>query len=183
MNPSCSLVNTNTPLYLTNGYRLRHTRCVPTTTTSRCLSQLLRCKEAWPQQPLLGLLRRTKRPRVSTIKDRSYLCIKSSSFAMKSPSKYQSSAAVKFWGLFDYCDACVPTLISQAPGPSRKRSSLPSSPFYLDATTFSDGKPASETPELNPKDDSLAAAENEIALLQIRVTDTEDRHAEDHEQI
>ncbi|GKA76341.1 hypothetical protein Tco_0782802 [Tanacetum coccineum] len=31
--------------------------------------------------------------------------------------------------------------------------------------------------------DSLAAAENEIAILQIRVADIEDRHAEDHEQI
>ncbi|GKA16972.1 hypothetical protein Tco_0934994 [Tanacetum coccineum] len=31
--------------------------------------------------------------------------------------------------------------------------------------------------------DSLAAAENEIALLQIRVADAEDRHAEDHDQI
>ncbi|GJU07254.1 hypothetical protein Tco_1123684 [Tanacetum coccineum] len=92
----------------------------------------------------------------------------------------------------------LPTLISQASGPSRKRSRSPSSPFYLDATTFSDDKPASETSELNPKDvtarledievetntlradtedkelliselqDSLAAAENEISLLQIR---------------
>ncbi|GJW34816.1 hypothetical protein Tco_0057736 [Tanacetum coccineum] len=98
----------------------------------------------------------------------------------------------------------VPTLISQAPGPSRKRSRSPSSPFYPDATAFSDGKPASETPELNPKDvtarledievgidtlhadtkdkellisklqDSLTAAENEISLLQIRVADVED---------
>ncbi|GJU69725.1 hypothetical protein Tco_1255984 [Tanacetum coccineum] len=107
----------------------------------------------------------------------------------------------------------VPTLISQAPGPSRKRSRSPSSPFYPDATTFSDGKPASETSELNPEDvtarledieveidtlhadtedkelliselqDSLAAAENEVALLQIRVADAEDRRAEDHDQI
>ncbi|GKF38654.1 hypothetical protein Tco_0118715, partial [Tanacetum coccineum] len=107
----------------------------------------------------------------------------------------------------------VPTLISQAPGPSRKRSRSPSSPFYPDATTFSDGKPASETLELNPEDvtailedieveidtlradtedkelliselqDSLAAAENEISLLQIRVDDAENRRAEDHEQI
>ncbi|GJX42343.1 hypothetical protein Tco_0257333 [Tanacetum coccineum] len=83
----------------------------------------------------------------------------------------------------------------------------------FDATTFSDGKPASETSELNPEDvtarledieveidtlhadtedkelliselqDSLAAAENEIALLQIRVADAEDRRAEDHDQI
>ncbi|GJU70466.1 hypothetical protein Tco_1256725 [Tanacetum coccineum] len=107
----------------------------------------------------------------------------------------------------------APALISQAPGPSRKRSRSPSSPFFPDAITFSDGKPASETSELNPEDvtarledlevevdtlhadtedkelliselqDSLAAAENEIAILQIRVADTEDRHAEDHEQI
>ncbi|GKA69058.1 hypothetical protein Tco_0775122 [Tanacetum coccineum] len=79
--------------------------------------------------------------------------------------------------------------------------------------TFSNGKPAFETSELNPEDvtarledlevevdtlhadiedkelliselqDILAAAENEIALLQIRVTNVEDRHAEDHEQI
>ncbi|GJZ90914.1 hypothetical protein Tco_0662841 [Tanacetum coccineum] len=107
----------------------------------------------------------------------------------------------------------IPILISPAPGPSRKRSRSPSSPFYPDATTFSDGKPASETPELNPEDvtarledleveidtlhadaedkelliselqDSLAATENEIALLQIRVADAEDRRAEDHDQI
>ncbi|GJS73309.1 hypothetical protein Tco_0706150 [Tanacetum coccineum] len=31
--------------------------------------------------------------------------------------------------------------------------------------------------------DSLAAAENEIAMLQIRVADAEDRRAEDHDQI
>ncbi|GKG45603.1 hypothetical protein Tco_0498049, partial [Tanacetum coccineum] len=36
--------------------------------------------------------------------------------------------------------------------PSRKRSRSPSSPFYPDATTFSDGKPASETSKLNPED-------------------------------
>ncbi|GKA54808.1 hypothetical protein Tco_0753757 [Tanacetum coccineum] len=107
----------------------------------------------------------------------------------------------------------VPALISQASGPSRKRSRSPSSPFFPDAITFFDGKPASKTSELNPEDvtarlddlevevdtlhadtkdkelliselqDSLAAAENEIALLQIRVTNAEDRHAEDHEQI
>ncbi|GKB07251.1 hypothetical protein Tco_0835535 [Tanacetum coccineum] len=89
----------------------------------------------------------------------------------------------------------------------------PPSPFYPDATTFSDGKPTSETSELNPEDvtarlkdmeveidtlhadtedkeliiselqDSLASAENEIALLQIRVADAEDRRAEDHDQI
>ncbi|GKA05265.1 hypothetical protein Tco_0684385 [Tanacetum coccineum] len=107
----------------------------------------------------------------------------------------------------------VLALVSPAPGPSRKRSRSPSSPFFPDAVAFSDNKPISETSELNPKDvtirledlevevdtlhadtedkellisklqDSLAADENEIALLQIRVTNAEDRHAEDHEQI
>ncbi|GJR68213.1 hypothetical protein Tco_0014278 [Tanacetum coccineum] len=81
------------------------------------------------------------------------------------------------------------------------------------ATTFSDVKPASETLKLNPEDvtarledieveintfradtedkellisklqDSLAAAENEISLLQIRADDAESRYVEDHEQI
>ncbi|GJR70141.1 hypothetical protein Tco_0016206 [Tanacetum coccineum] len=46
----------------------------------------------------------------------------------------------------------APTLISQAPGPSRKRSRSPSSPFYPFATTFFDGQQASETSELNPED-------------------------------
>ncbi|GJU74564.1 hypothetical protein Tco_1265969 [Tanacetum coccineum] len=46
----------------------------------------------------------------------------------------------------------VPTLISQEPRPSRKKSRSPSTPSYPDATTFSDGKPASKTPELNPED-------------------------------
>ncbi|GKE72502.1 hypothetical protein Tco_1534543, partial [Tanacetum coccineum] len=98
-------------------------------------------------------------------------------------------------------------------GPSQKRSRSPSSPFYPDATTFSDGKPASKTSGLNPEDvtakledieveidtlhadiedkalliselqDSLAAAENETVLLQIRVADAEDRRTEDHDQI
>ncbi|GJV43016.1 hypothetical protein Tco_1427552 [Tanacetum coccineum] len=107
----------------------------------------------------------------------------------------------------------VPILISQAPGPSQKRSRSPSSPFFPDAITFFDGKPASETSELNPQyvtailedleveidtlhadtedkelliselQDSLAAAENKIVILQIRVADAKDRHAEDHEQI
>ncbi|GJR57425.1 hypothetical protein Tco_1499587 [Tanacetum coccineum] len=107
----------------------------------------------------------------------------------------------------------VPTLISQAPGPSRKRSRSPSTPSYPDVTTFSDGKPASETPKVNLEDvtarledmeveidtlhadaedkelliselqDSLAVADNEISLLHIRADDAESRHAEDHEQI
>ncbi|GJZ51196.1 hypothetical protein Tco_0605711 [Tanacetum coccineum] len=96
---------------------------------------------------------------------------------------------------------------------AKRLDSSPSLPFYPDATTFSDGKPASETSELNPEDvtarledieveidtlradtedkelliselqDSLAAAENEISLLQIRADDAESRRAEDHEQI
>ncbi|GKE57282.1 hypothetical protein Tco_1496467, partial [Tanacetum coccineum] len=99
------------------------------------------------------------------------------------------------------------------PGPSRKRSRSPSSSSYPDATTFFDGKPASEMPELNPEDvtarledidveidtlyvdaedkelliselqDSLAAAEIEISILQIRAEDAENRRAKDHEQI
>ncbi|GJX49683.1 hypothetical protein Tco_0276528 [Tanacetum coccineum] len=107
----------------------------------------------------------------------------------------------------------VPTLILQAPGPSRKRSRSPSSLSHPDATTFSDSKPASESSELNPEDvtarledieveidtlradtedkelliselqDSLAVAENEISILQIRADDAENRRAEDHEQI
>ncbi|GJW02149.1 hypothetical protein Tco_1561005 [Tanacetum coccineum] len=107
----------------------------------------------------------------------------------------------------------IPILISPASGPSQKRSRSPSSLFYPYATTFSDGKPASETSELNPEDvtarledieveiytlradtedkelliselqDSLAAAEIGISLLQIRADDAESRHAEDHEQI
>ncbi|GJU63895.1 hypothetical protein Tco_1245730 [Tanacetum coccineum] len=107
----------------------------------------------------------------------------------------------------------VPALISQASGPSQKRTRSPSSPFFPDAIIFSDGKPASETSELNPEDvtarledleveidtlhvdtedkellisklqDSLAAAENEIPILRIRVADAEDRRAEHHDQI
>ncbi|GKE74670.1 hypothetical protein Tco_1536711, partial [Tanacetum coccineum] len=107
----------------------------------------------------------------------------------------------------------APALISQVPRPSRKRSRSPSSPFFPDAITYSDGKPASETSELNPEDvttrledlevevdtlyadtedkelliselqDSLVAAESKITILQIRVADTESRRAEDHEQI
>nr|GEV82408.1 hypothetical protein [Tanacetum cinerariifolium] len=107
-----------------------------------------------------------------------------------------------------------PHKIELAPGPSRKRSTSPSSPSYPDATTFSNGEPAaSESPELNPEDltarledikveidtlhadredkevliselqGSLAASENEIAVLQLRVDDDEARQAKDHAQI
>ncbi|GJW95654.1 hypothetical protein Tco_0175326 [Tanacetum coccineum] len=115
----------------------------------------------------------------------------------------------EFGGVTD----CILALTTQAPGPSRKRSRSPSSLFFLDVITFSNGKPTFETSELNPEDvtvrledleveidtlhadakdkellisklqDSLAAAESKIAILQIRVANTESRHAEDHEQI
>ncbi|GJT70138.1 hypothetical protein Tco_1029424 [Tanacetum coccineum] len=130
-------------------------------------------------------------------------------------SLYGSSSLSESWREHsqEINNLSVPALISQAPGPSRKRSRSPSSPFFPDAITFSDGKPASETSKLNPEDvtarledlevevdtlhadtedkelliselqDSLAAAESEIAILQIRVADTESRRAEDHEQI
>ncbi|GJX16489.1 hypothetical protein Tco_0217321 [Tanacetum coccineum] len=83
----------------------------------------------------------------------------------------------------------APTLISQAPGLSRKRSKSPSSPFFLDAITFSDGKPTSEASELNPEDgqtrgpDFIAAAKSEIAILQIRANDAESKRTEDHKKI
>ncbi|GJV71084.1 hypothetical protein Tco_1491079 [Tanacetum coccineum] len=76
----------------------------------------------------------------------------------------------------------VPTLISQIPGPSRKRSRSPSLPFYPDATTFSDDTEDKEL-LISELQDSLATVENEIALLQIRVADAEDKRAEDHDQI
>ncbi|GJZ07135.1 hypothetical protein Tco_0540928 [Tanacetum coccineum] len=72
----------------------------------------------------------------------------------------------------------VPILISQAPGPSQKRSRSPSSPFFLDTTTFSDGKPAFETSELNPEDVTARLED-----IEIRADDAENRRAEDHEQI
>ncbi|GJS50713.1 hypothetical protein Tco_0624075 [Tanacetum coccineum] len=68
----------------------------------------------------------------------------------------------------------VPTLISQAPGPSRKRSRSPSSPFYLDAATFSDGKPASETSELNPEDVTARLEDIEVEIDTLRAY-TEDK--------
>ncbi|GJZ98148.1 hypothetical protein Tco_0670601 [Tanacetum coccineum] len=76
----------------------------------------------------------------------------------------------------------VPALISQAPGPSQKRSRSPSSPFFPDTITFSDDTEDKEL-LISELQDSLAVAESEIAILQIRVADTESRRAEDHEQI
>ncbi|GKC92152.1 hypothetical protein Tco_1157594, partial [Tanacetum coccineum] len=68
----------------------------------------------------------------------------------------------------------VPTLISQAPGPSQKRSRSPSSPFYPDATTFSDGKPTFETPELNPEDVTARLEDIKVEINTLHA-DTKDR--------
>ncbi|GKF20775.1 hypothetical protein Tco_0069413 [Tanacetum coccineum] len=94
-------------------------------------------------------------------------------------------------------DHSIRTELELAPGPSRKRSRSPASPSYPNATTFSDGEPAAyESPELNLEDliarlevpiselqDYLAASENEIAVLQLRVDDAGARQAEEHAQI
>ncbi|GJR16437.1 hypothetical protein Tco_0799089 [Tanacetum coccineum] len=55
-----------------------------------------------------------------------------------------------------------------------RRSRPPSSPFYPDATTFSDGKPASETPELNPEDVTARLKDIEVEIDTLRA-DTEDK--------
>ncbi|GJU57573.1 reverse transcriptase domain-containing protein [Tanacetum coccineum] len=68
----------------------------------------------------------------------------------------------------------VPTLTSQAPGPSRKRSRSPSSPFFPDDITFSDGKPASETSELNPEDVTARLEDLEVEIDTLHA-DTEDK--------
>ncbi|GJX49316.1 helicase protein MOM1-like protein isoform X1 [Tanacetum coccineum] len=68
----------------------------------------------------------------------------------------------------------VPTLISKAPGPSRKRSRSPSSPFFPDATTVSHGKPASETSGLNPEDVTARLKDIEVEINTLRA-DTEDK--------
>ncbi|GJV74177.1 hypothetical protein Tco_1494172 [Tanacetum coccineum] len=68
----------------------------------------------------------------------------------------------------------VPTLISQAPGPSRKRSRSPSSSSYPDTTNFSDDKPASETPELNPEDMTARLEDMEVEIDTLHA-DTEDK--------
>nr|GFA80976.1 hypothetical protein [Tanacetum cinerariifolium] len=81
-------------------------------------------------------------------------------------------------------DHSVRTELELAPGPSRKKSRSHSSPSYPDATTFSDGEPKTSKEDeevLIPKlQDSLAALENEIAVLQLRADDAEARQAEDH---
>ncbi|GJT69155.1 hypothetical protein Tco_1028441 [Tanacetum coccineum] len=68
----------------------------------------------------------------------------------------------------------VPTLISQAPRPSRKRSRSPSSPFFPDAIIFSDGKPAPETSELNPEDVTARLEDLEVEINTLHA-DTEDK--------
>ncbi|GJX44082.1 hypothetical protein Tco_0260758 [Tanacetum coccineum] len=68
----------------------------------------------------------------------------------------------------------APALISQAPGLSRKRSRSPSSPFFPDAITFSDGKPASETSELNPEDVTARLEDLEVEIDTLHA-DTEDK--------
>ncbi|GJU25046.1 retrovirus-related pol polyprotein from transposon TNT 1-94 [Tanacetum coccineum] len=73
----------------------------------------------------------------------------------------------------------VPTLISQIPRPSRKRSRSPLFPFYPDATTFSDGKPASETSELNPEDVTARLEDIEVEIDNLHA-DNEDK---DHSNI
>ncbi|GJX06757.1 hypothetical protein Tco_0194689 [Tanacetum coccineum] len=65
-------------------------------------------------------------------------------------------------------------LISQAPGPSRKRSRSPSSPFFPDAITFSNGKPASKTSELNPEDVTARLEDLEVEIDTFHA-DTEDK--------
>ncbi|GJX73600.1 hypothetical protein Tco_0312195 [Tanacetum coccineum] len=88
----------------------------------------------------------------------------------------------------------VHALISPAPGPSRKRSRSPSSPFFPDAIAFSDGKPASETSELNPEDVTARLEDLEVEVDTLHA-DTEDKElliselqdslvaVKDHEQI
>ncbi|GKD06583.1 hypothetical protein Tco_1181557 [Tanacetum coccineum] len=68
----------------------------------------------------------------------------------------------------------VPTLISQAPGPSRKRSRSPSSPFLPDAITFFDGKPESVTSGLNPEDVTTRLEDIEVEIDTLHA-DTEDK--------
>ncbi|GJV12685.1 hypothetical protein Tco_1354226 [Tanacetum coccineum] len=68
----------------------------------------------------------------------------------------------------------VHALISQAPGLSRKRSRSPSSPFFPDAIIFSDGKPASETSELNPEDVTARLEDMEVEIDTLHA-DTEDK--------
>ncbi|GJY89010.1 hypothetical protein Tco_0503638 [Tanacetum coccineum] len=89
-NPSkvYSLVRTNTPLYLTSGYYLRRTQCIPTTTTDYCLVVVVRCKETWPQRPLLGLLRHTYCPRVATFKDLVSQVFKSGTMRVNGRTRY-----------------------------------------------------------------------------------------------
>ncbi|GJW40827.1 hypothetical protein Tco_0066672 [Tanacetum coccineum] len=125
--------------------------------------------------------------------------------AMKSQTQIQSSAAVKFGGVTedtksrDYYSedqydisikkirrirACThqrPQKIKEQYAVSRGLNTSYSR--YGINIVFSKISNVVPTPR-NPKyADSLAAAENEIAMLQIRVADAEDRRTEDHDQI
>ncbi|GKE44725.1 ATPase subunit 1 [Tanacetum coccineum] len=68
----------------------------------------------------------------------------------------------------------VHALILPAPGPSRKRSKSPSSPFFPDSIAVSDGKPASETSELNPEDVIARLEDLEVEVDTLHA-DTEDK--------
>nr|GEW21321.1 hypothetical protein [Tanacetum cinerariifolium] len=62
-------------------------------------------------------------------------------------------------------DHSVRTELELAPSPSQKRSRSPSSPSYLDATTFLDDEPAaSESPELNPEDLTARLEDIEVEI-------------------
>ncbi|GKF14805.1 hypothetical protein Tco_0056267, partial [Tanacetum coccineum] len=87
-------------------------------------------------------------------------------------------------------DHSVHTELELAPGPSRKRSRSPSLPSYT--VRLEDIEVEIDTLHADREDkevlisklqDSLAASENEIAVLQLRVDDAEARQAEDHAQI
>nr|GEV54896.1 hypothetical protein [Tanacetum cinerariifolium] len=72
-------------------------------------------------------------------------------------------------------DHSVRIELELAPGPSRKRSRSPSSPSYLDPTTFSDDKPAaSESPDLNPKDLTARLEDIEVEIDTLHM-DREDK--------
>ncbi|GJZ03851.1 hypothetical protein Tco_0537126 [Tanacetum coccineum] len=59
-------------------------------------------------------------------------------------------------------------------GAISKRSRSPSSPFFPDATTFSDRKPASEATKLNPEDVTARLEDLEVKIDTLHA-DTEDK--------
>ncbi|GJT91972.1 hypothetical protein Tco_1080817 [Tanacetum coccineum] len=91
-------------------------------------------------------------------------------------------------------DHSVRTELELAPGPSRKRTALTSPSSNLEdlIARLEDIEVEIDTLHADREDkevlisklqDSLAASENEIAVLQLRVDDAEARQAEDHAQI